>query len=160
KSGVNYSDVGGAIGSSTDNVYYLDGVNVTDPLTGTFGANFNSEIIQEQQVLTGGIPAEFAGGSGLVSKVITKSGGNEFHGSINYYLQNDSLVSDYKHEDNKNFSTYDTAIALGGPILKDKLWFFGSYQKKHRQEDVPYTDNDPLYGQVQRTVESETEYRF
>src|SRR5690606_30630980 len=106
------------------------------------------------------IPAEFAGGSGLVSKVITKSGGNEFHGSINDYLQNDSLVSDYKHEDNKNFSTYDTAITLGGPILKDKLWFFGSYQKKHRQEDVPYTDNDPLYGQVQRTVESETEYRF
>src|SRR3546814_79549 len=97
KSGVNYSDVGGDIGISTDNVYYLDGVNVTDPLDGVAGANFNSEIIQEQQVLTGGIPAEYAGGAGLVSKVVTKSGGDEFHGSVNYYLQNDSLVSDDKH---------------------------------------------------------------
>src|SRR3546814_11565525 len=50
KSGVNYSDVGGDIGISTDNVYYLDGVNVTDPLDGVAGANFTSEIIQEKQV--------------------------------------------------------------------------------------------------------------
>src|SRR3546814_2320264 len=110
KSGVNYSDVGGDIGISTDNVYYLDGVNVTDPLDGVAGANFNSEIIQEQQVLTGGIPAEYAGGAGLVSKVVTKSGGDEFHGSVNYYLQNDSLVSDDKHGQSAGFSTFDTAI--------------------------------------------------
>ncbi len=93
KSGVNYSDSGGVYGASSDNVYYVDGINVTDNNTGTFGANFNSEIIQEQQVLTGGIPAEYAGGAGLVSRVITKSGSNEFEGSINYYFQNDSLVA-------------------------------------------------------------------
>ena len=45
-------------------------------------------------MLTGGVPAEYAGGSGLISKVVTKSGGDEFHGSINYYLQNDSLVGE------------------------------------------------------------------
>src|SRR5690606_27202566 len=154
KSGVNYSDVGGAIGSSTDNVYYLDGVNVTDPLTGTFGANFNSEIIQEQQVLTGGIPAEYAGGAGLVSKVITKSGGDEFHGSVNYYLQNDSLVSDDKHGRSAGFSTFDTAITLGGPIIKEKLWFFGSYQIKNREDEVL---ND---GEYMRTVNTDQEYGF
>src|SRR5690606_10797723 len=129
KSGVNYADVGGAIGVSTDNLYYIDGVNVTDPLTGTFGANLNSAIIQEMQVLTGGIPAEFAGGAGLISKVITKSGGNDFHGSINYYLQNSNLVADNKHLSANKFSTYDAALTLGGPIIKDKLWFFASYQK-------------------------------
>ena len=43
---------------------------------------------------TGGVPAEYEGGSGLISKVVTKSGSDEFHGSINYYLQNDSLVAD------------------------------------------------------------------
>ena len=46
---------------SADNVYYFDGINVTDPVTGTFGANLNTEIIQEQHVITGGIPAEFVG---------------------------------------------------------------------------------------------------
>ena len=156
KSGINYSDVGGAIGSSTDNVYYLDGVNVTDPLTGTFGANFNSEIIQEQQVLTGGIPAEYAGGAGLVSKVITKSGSDEFHGSINYYLQNDSLVADDKHGESAGFSTFDTAVTLGGPIVKDKLWFFGSYQIKNREDEVV----DPVTGEALRTVNTDQDLAF
>lgn len=160
KSGVNYTDIGGAVGSSSDNVYLLDGVDVTNPNSGLAGSGFNSEIIQEQQVLTGGVPAEYAGGSGLISKVVTKSGSDEFHGSINYYFQNDSLVSDYKNEANKGFSTYDTAVTLGGPIVKEKLWFFGSYQKKYREEDVPYPDNDPRYGEVQRTPEEESEYAF
>src|SRR5690606_39499873 len=82
RSGVNYSDIGGAAGTSSDNDYLIDGVDVTDSNTGTFGANFNSEIIQEQQVITGGVPAEYAGGSGLISKVITKSGSDEWHGSL------------------------------------------------------------------------------
>lgn len=157
KSGVNYADIGGGTGSSSDNVYYLDGVDVTDPLTGTFGANFNSEIIQEQQVLTGGVPAEYAGGSGLISRVVTKSGSNEFHGSINYYLQNDSLVSDDDHfGESSGFSTFDTAITLGGPIIKDKLWFFGSYQLKGRTDDVV----DAATNTLQRTVDTDQDLAF
>lgn len=158
KSGVNYSDAGGSVGSSTDNVYYIDGVNVTDNVTGTFGGNINSEIIQEQQVITGAIPAKYAGGSGLVSRVVTKSGGNEFHGSVNYYLQNDSLVSDYESEKKENsaFSTFDTAVTLGGPIIKDELWFFASYQLKNREDDVV----DPETGQVSRVVERESDLGF
>src|SRR3546814_19412675 len=116
------------MGIWTDNVYYRDGVNVTDPVDGVAGANFNSESIQEQQVLTGGIPAEYAGGAGLVSKVVTKSGGDEFHGSVNYYLQNDSLVSDDKHGQSAGFATFDPPITLGGPIVQEKLWLFASYQ--------------------------------
>jgi len=156
KSGVNYSDIGGATGSSSDNVYILDGVDVTDPSTGTFGSNINSEIIQEQQILTGGIPAEYAGGSGLVSKVITKSGGNEFHGSVNYYFQNDNLVADYKNTSSSGFSTYDAAVTLGGPIIKDKLWFFGSFQKKERETDVVNSDT----GEFMRTVNRDDKLGF
>ncbi len=74
KSGVNYSDIGGNVGVSSDNFYYFNGINVTDPVSGTFGSNLNTEIIQEQKVLTGGIPAEFVGTPGLLSSVITKSG--------------------------------------------------------------------------------------
>ena len=156
KSGVNYSDSGGSVGVSTDNVYYIDNINVTDNNTGTFGANFNSEIIQEQQILTGGIPAEFAGGAGLVSRVITKSGSNEFHGSVNYYLQNDGLVADNKNEDANSFSTFDTAFTLGGPIIKDELWFFTSYQVKDLEEDVA----DPETGALQRTITNEADLGF
>ena len=63
-------------------------------MSGTFGANLNTEIIQEQQVLTGGIPAEYVGAPGLLSSVITKSGTNRFSGSVNYFFQNDGLVAE------------------------------------------------------------------
>lgn len=162
KSGVNYSDVpsaryGGA-GQSSDNIYYIDGVNVTDNVTGTHGGGINSEIIQEQQIITGAIPAKYAGGSGLVSRVVTKSGSNEFHGSINYYLQNDSLVSDYESstKTDSSFSTFDTAVTLGGPIIKDELWFFASYQLKNREDDVV----DPATGMFSRTVERNDDLGF
>jgi hypothetical protein len=156
RSGVNYSDVNGTIGTSSDNLFYLDGVDVTDPVTGTFGANFNSEIIQEQQVIVGGVPAEYAGGSGLVSRVVTKSGSNEWHGSLNYYLQNKDLVGKDKHSTSGGFKTYDTAFTLGGPIIKDKLWVFGSYQKKHRSDDVL----DGTTGAAQRSVTRNEKYGF
>ncbi|WP_342114110.1 TonB-dependent receptor [Pseudoduganella sp. OTU4001] len=156
KSGVNYADIGGTTGTSSDNVYILDGVDVTDPDTGTFGSNINSEIIQEQQVLTGGIPAEYAGGSGLVSKVITKSGSNEYHGSVNYYFQNDSLVAKYKNIPGNGFSTYDAAVTLGGPIIQDKLWFFGSFQKKNRETDV----GNATTGELMRTVKRDDKLGF
>mgnify|MGYP003640829940 CR=1 FL=1 len=162
KSGVNYSDIPnaktGSAGSSSDNVYYIDGVNVTDNSTGTFGANFNSEIIQEQQIITGGIPAKYAGGAGLVSRVSTKSGSNEFHGSINYYMQNDSLVADYKHpeQDGGGFKNFDTAVTLGGPLIQDELWFFASYQIKNEKTDV----TDPATGQFARSVERDEKLGF
>jgi Carboxypeptidase regulatory-like domain len=135
RSGINYSDIGGTTGQSTDNFYYVEGINVTDPLTGTFGANLNTEIIQEQKVMTGGIPAEFAGAPGLLSSVVTKSGSNNFTGSLNYYTQDDSLVAEDVESD-ATFSTYDTAATLGGPIVRDKAWFFGSYRIINRDESV------------------------
>ena len=115
KSGINYADIAGATGQSSDNAYYLDGINVTDPVTGTFGANLNTEIIQEQKVLTGGIPAEFVGVPGLISNVITKTGTNAWHGSANYFFQNDGLVSKNKNSSAAKFDTYDSAATIGGP---------------------------------------------
>jgi len=160
KSGVNYTDAvdanGNSFGTSTDNVYYIDGVNITDVQTGTFGGNFNSEIIQEQQIITGGIPAEYEGGQGLVSRVITKSGSNEFHGSVNYYTQSDSLVADNDNLDDASFSEFDTAFTFGGPIVKDKLWFFTSFQRKEREEDVI----DPNTQELLRTVTREEDLGF
>ena len=142
KSGLNYADIDGESGISRDNFYYIDGINVTDPISGTFGANLNTEVIQEQKVLTGGIPAEFVGAPGLISNVVTKSGSNTWHGSANYFFQNDGLAADNKNSAKQEFSTFDTAATLGGPILKDRLWFFGSYRRVERDDNVTTLDTN------------------
>ncbi len=142
KSGINYSDIGGNLGVSSDNFYYFNGINVTDPVTGTFGSNLNTEIIQEQKVLTGGIPAEYVGAAGLLSTVITKSGSNAFHGSGNYFFQSDALQAENKNSALQEFSTFDAAATFGGPIVRDHAWFFGSYRRLDRKDDVTSLDTD------------------
>ncbi len=159
RSGINYRDrddeeVGDA-GFSTDNLYYFDGINVTDRTLGMNGADINTEIIQEQSVLTGAIPAEFVGAPGLISNVVTKSGGNQFSGSVNYYLQSDSFVESNKHFADESFSTFDAAATLGGPIWKDKAWFFASYRTTEIERDV--ADED---GMFLRTATREADQAF
>jgi hypothetical protein len=156
KSGINYSDIGGDVGVSTDNFYYFNGINVTDGQTGTFGANLNTEIIQEQKVLTGAIPAEYPGAAGLLTNVITKSGSNRFSGSANYFFQNDNLVAKNKNSDADVFSTYDTALTLGGPILRDKAWFFGSYRRLSRTDDITALDTKAFL----RTVDNKQDQTY
>jgi hypothetical protein len=156
KSGVNYSDIGGNVGVSSDNFYYFNGINVTDPVSGTFGSNLNTEIIQEQKVLTGGIPAEYVGTPGLLSTVITKSGSNAFHGSGNYFFQNEGLEAENKNATDQKFSTFDAAFTVGGPILKDKAWFFGSYRRVERKDDVTTLDTE----QFMRTVKNEQDQGY
>ncbi len=124
------------VGGAKNNTYILDGMDSTDPYTGKASTRFNSEIIQEQEIKTGGITAEVGSrGGGLVSNVVTKSGSNSWTGSINYYFQNNSLVAANKAGTTKttDFSTYDTAFTFGGPIIKDRLWFFSSVQLLHSE---------------------------
>ncbi len=166
RSGVNYRDAdraGGDVGRSSDNLYYFDGINVTDRTDGIAGADINTEIIQEQSVLTGAIPAEFVGAPGLISNVVTKSGGNQFSGSVNYYLQSDSFQEDLKGRQVREaaeraaeqnvtlagdpdapFSTFDAAATLGGPIWRDKAWFFASYRATEEERDVLNSRNEFL----------------
>ncbi len=144
RSGVNFKENSATadnIGGSTDNAYYFEGINVTDPVTGTFGANLNTEIIQEQKVITGGIPAEYVGASGLISTVITKSGSNQYSGSANYFFRNDGFVAENIHTTSTAaFNTKDTAFTIGGPVVKGKLWGFGSFRYVNTGQDVTATD--------------------
>ena len=149
KSGLNYSDIGGSTSVSRDNFYYIDGINVTDGVSGTFGANLNTEIIQEQQVLTGGIPAEFVGAPGLVSSVITKSGTNQFSGSVNYFFQNDGLVAENRNATDLEFSRFDAAVTGGGPIVANEAWFFGSYRRLERRDAVVALDGMDVIRRVE-----------
>ena len=144
KGGNNYSDRGQERGfgktGSTDNVYYIDGLNVTDMGNGRGTMTFNNEVILEQEIVTSGVPAEFAGGKGYVGNVVTKSGGNEFSGSLNYYLQTADMYEDYETDRswlwNAKEAKQDGALTLGGPVVRDRAWFFVSGQIRKNEDEV------------------------
>jgi len=125
-------------GSGPENNYILDGVNTTDPAFGGSGANLPFEFVQEVEIKTGAYGAEYGRSTGGVFNVITKSGGNEFHGDAFGYFTNKSLVRDTKQfpftgSAPNGFSELDAGIDVGGPISKDKLWFFGAFNPQKRK---------------------------
>jgi len=118
-------------GTSGDNSYLIDGLNTTDPVTGTFGTNFNYDAIQEMNFQTGGFEAEFGQATGGIVNLVTKSGGNDFSGSLDIRYRNQDMTQSGDHYDpSTQDSLYQSISAtLGGPIVRDKLWFFASYEK-------------------------------
>src|SRR5205085_7812241 len=80
--------------SGAENGFYIDGVNTTGAEYGFQGKELNYEFIQAVDVKTGGYEAEFGRATGGIINVITKSGGNEFHGDVFGYFDNDSLQAD------------------------------------------------------------------
>jgi hypothetical protein len=144
RGGINYSDIAGNIGVSSDNVYYFDGINVTDPVTGTFGANLNTEIIQEQKVITGGIPAEYVGtpGSSRTSSPSRAATPSPVRPTTSSRTAN--LVAENQNGADDEFSTKDNGYTFGGPIYRDKAWFFGSYRYNNREDDVSTLDTQAV----------------
>ncbi len=131
-------------GSYTQNQYFIDGVNSTDPLTGTFSNNMNFDAIEEVQVLTGGLDAEHGRALGGVVNVVTRSGGNEFEGDLQVLYSSEAtrIYKKLPEEENQDDITYfdlSAAANIGGPIIKDKLWFFTSFQmnRSDYEQTVP-----------------------
>ncbi len=128
--------VGGA--SGPENNYILDGVNTTDPAFGGSGANLPFEFVQEVEIKTGAFGAEYGKATGGIFNVITKSGGNEFHGDAFAYFSAKSFVRDTKNfpftgSAPDGFSEVDAGVDVGGPIIKDRLWFFGAFNPQRRK---------------------------
>ena len=80
--------------TSAENSFIIDGVNTTNVIKGIQGKDINNEFIQEVEVKTSGYQAEYGRNTGGVVNVITKSGGNEFHGGVFGYYNNLSLAAD------------------------------------------------------------------
>ncbi len=123
--------------SGPENNYVLDGVNTTDPAFGGGGANLPFEFIQEVEIKTGAFGADQGLSTGGIFNVITKSGGNEFHGDIFAYGNPSSFVRDTKHFPftdlaPNGFSEVDAGATLGGPIIKDRLTFFAAFNPQFR----------------------------
>src|SRR5262245_23100355 len=128
--------VGGS--SGPENNYILDGVTVTDPAFGGSGANLPFEFVQEIEIKTGAYGADIGKTTGGVFNVITKSGGNEFHGDAFFYGNPQKFVRETKNfpftgSAPNGFSEIDGGFDLGGPIMKDKLWFFGAFNPQRRE---------------------------
>jgi outer membrane receptor protein involved in Fe transport len=128
--------VGGA--SGPENNYILDGVNTTDPAFGGSGANLPFEFIQEVEIKTGSYGAEYGRATGGIFNVITKSGSNEIRGDAFAYFTTKGMVRGVKHfpftgAAPSGFSEIDAGFDIGGPIKKDKVWFFGAFNPHHRE---------------------------
>jgi outer membrane receptor for ferrienterochelin and colicin len=138
--------------SSAENAYLIDGINTTNVEYGLEGKELNFEFIQEIEVKTGGYEAEYGRSTGGIINVITKSGGNEFHGDLFGYFNDESLQADNKHIGETlggaelGFEKKDYGADLGGYILKDVLWFFGAYDRVERTTQNRLTSG-PLEGE-------------
>ncbi len=145
---------------SYDNVWLVDGVDINDNLFGTStNALVIEEAIQETKVLSSSVSAEYGRFSGGVINAVTKTGGNEYHGSARIDLSNDNWQARTPYEiENGITHPSDTnevySGTLGGKILTDRLWFFGAgrYFKTATQNTLDITnetfiatDKEPRY---------------
>lgn len=133
--------------SGLENMYYVDGADVTHIVTGRAGQSAAFEFVDEVQVRASGYQAEFGGSLGGVISVISRSGGNTFDGEIVGYFSGANLRDRYRDVLSLDLADTSKAVyypytfltgvnndkrfefggSLGGYIVKDRLWFFGSF---------------------------------
>ena len=140
-----------------DNLYMVNGVVVNDSIRGQPENLFIEDAIQETTLLTGGISAEYGRFTGGVVNTITKSGGNEFTGSIRDNVTSPSWtkltafkdpISGAPQPRNAHIHSQQYEATLGGYLLKDRLWFFGAGRKFNQaQSFVTTATNIPFVNQ-------------
>src|SRR5258706_7851281 len=134
----------------TDVVTLVDGVSTTDPLTGKRGAQLNIESIQDLEIKTSGATAEYGRAQGGFVNVITKSGGNKFHGTFKMFWRGSALDGDGAGADGPRlhdglgeiglrdlkFNDFLPFLSLEGPVVRDHAWFFLANEYVQLQEPV------------------------
>src|SRR5262245_46741328 len=156
-----------AFGSGVnENLFLIDGTNFTCPCAGVSRAEPSIDVIQEVQVQSIGASVEYGNIQGAVFNVLTKQGGDRYRYDAYYYGQASSLTSQpvvlpvnrgsvpssgYERERYRDFTTN-----LGGPVVRDRVWFFGGYQYLRDYDSQPGTDptfprtyeQDKLFGKL------------
>lgn len=137
--------VDGASGS--ENSWIIDGVERSSIRTGALGgsASIPYEFVQEVEVKSSGFEAQYPATTGGVINAVTRSGGNDFHGQVGLYFNNDALQArprptlrlvptdssrnsiEYFQNSRDPYRTLGPVLSLGGRIVKDKAWFFGGW---------------------------------
>jgi hypothetical protein len=117
------------------NGFSLNGANVQEGIGQQAGIIPNLDSISEFRILTSNTDAEYGNYSGGLINVVTKSGGNAFHGSVFEFLRNTDLdAKSYFSSKRSTFQQNQYGGTLGGPIKRNKLFFFGDYQGQHTKQ--------------------------
>ena len=134
-------------GSGQDNVYQFDGVNVTLPLFGTLSAEPASHDIDQVTIIKGGAKAiDFDRSGGFTIDTVSKSGTNRLSGLASFqtlrhsFAATPAVVTSSKFDEDRNWMVFN----LGGPILRDRLFFYGSYYRPTRTR----ANRGNLYGDL------------
>ena len=143
---VNSGDIEGGIqingASGAENNYTVDGISTNSIIYGSSRQNAAFEYLQEVQIKSTGIEAEYGGALGGVISAVTKSGGNVFHGDVHYYFQGsalsaapvrrlvldpfDDLTVIYVQDKKPLRKVNEFGFTLSGPLVKDKVFYFAS----------------------------------
>jgi Carboxypeptidase regulatory-like domain/TonB dependent receptor len=115
------------------NNFVLDGVEINETIANTSGYNPSPYSLQEMRIITGNADAEYGNVNGGEIIMVSKSGTNNFHGSAFGYFKNQSLsangwTNNYNGISRTKFTQNQFGVAIGGPIFKDKLFFFADYE--------------------------------
>jgi hypothetical protein len=155
-----------AFGSGTnENQFLIDGTNFTCPCNGVARAEAGVDFIQEVHVQAVGASAEFGNVQGAVINVLLKQGGNRFLYDAASYWQTAGLTSEAARlripgsdvdSAYTRVSYRDVTTSLGGPLVRDRLWFFGGYQSLRDKDSQPGTvpdlprriDSDKVFGKL------------
>lgn len=129
---------------SANNVYFIDGVDQLEPESGILNIYPPLDALAEFRVETNNYPADYVGGGGAVVSLVTKSGTNQFHGSAWEYLRNNVFdAQNFFSTEVPELQQNQFGAAVGGPIRKDKLFFFGSYEGFRQRQGVTLVGDFP-----------------
>lgn len=138
------SDRQSAYGSNIQsNSWHVDGLDTSAPETGSSWWYINPDTIEEIQVLGIGAPAEFGNMLGAAFNVVTKSGSNDFQGAFNAYYQDDALTDGNVEINGIGFTRdryHDLTLTAGGPLKRDRAWFFAAAQTQRDAISQPGAD--------------------
>ena len=118
------------------NLVNVDGADATDNSVNGVRSTVSQEAVQEFQIITNSYAAEYGRASGGVVNIITRSGANDFHGDVYGYLRNRDFqaVNPFSTTPNPAYTRVQAGIAFGGPIKKDKTYYYFAYEITRRQE--------------------------
>jgi hypothetical protein len=143
--------------SGQDNVYMFDGVNVTMPLFGVLNVEPNTRDVAQVTVVKGGATAiDFNRAAGFLIDSVSKSGANKIFGELSYQLLSPDFVAKQDGTQNLTYDQERTWITanLGGPILPDRLFFYGSYYRPEYNR----ANQANLYGELPEFTSERNEY--
>ncbi|MDR1726391.1 MAG: TonB-dependent receptor [Acidobacteriota bacterium] len=152
--------------SAAENQFTVDGISTTSVINGVSRGNAAFEYLQEVQVKTSGLDAEFGGALGGVISAVTKTGGDAFHGEVHWYNSGSpydakpsprlgtadpsgAYANDYGYvqDDGVADHTDEAGFSVGGPVVKGKLFFFTAYSPRftRRASTVEFADGPGVF---------------